>query len=103
MYTKSDWIWVISAIFLAALINRVLLWTTGLPFDHIGFTQTAITLFIYTIDKVYIRAILFLLAYSVLLLYAGPTYGLVFAAFVFGTSLHRIVVWRKYHRTKNNG
>lgn len=99
--SKSDWVIILISIVAADLINRVLMWATGLPFTAVAFSQMAAVVTIFMIDRVYVKAILFLAVFSGLFMFVEDTvYGIIFTSYTFGTVLFRVVVWRQFHRVR---
>jgi hypothetical protein len=61
-------------IFAAAIINRILTWTTDLPFSALAVTQTIAVLAIFTIDRVYTKLVAFLAVYAGLAVFVEIAY-----------------------------
>ena len=100
-FSKSDWIIVMAAIFAAPIINSVLMSLTGAPFSDFAITQMLLVLVIYTIDRVYIKLVMFLAVYVSLVMFVEDnTPALIFSSLVFGVALHRVVNWRHYHQVR---
>jgi hypothetical protein len=92
--TASDWVIVLGAIFAAASINSVF----GFEYALAQAIATAVILFI---DKEYVKVLAFLVVYIITVFFAPVSADAVlFACFVFGAVLVRVIKWRQYHRVK---